>query len=149
MKGSIYMVFDYMDHDLTGLLERKNYKLSLPQVLSCKFGQPNSIFFFLQLSQGAVLADGMHSCQEWLVLQIKCYMHQLLRGLNYCHQQGVLHRDLKAANLLINNNGELKLADFGLARPYMDDDKAQFTARVITLWYRYGRLCRRSAFAMH
>ena len=39
-------------------------------------------------------------------------MHQLLAGLAYCHNSGVLHRDLKAANLLINNHGELKLGDF-------------------------------------
>lgn len=71
--------------------------------------------------------------------QIKCYMKQLLKGLAHCHHQGVLHRDLKAANLLINNEGGLKLADFGLARKFREGDKdSRFTNRVITLWYRCG-----------
>ena len=63
-------------------------------------------------------------------------MKQLLQGLHYCHFNGVLHRDLKASNLLINNKGELKLADFGLARPYREKQEGRFTNRVITLWYR-------------
>ena len=72
-------------------------------------------------------------------MQIKCYMKQLLKGLAHCHRQGVLHRDLKAANLLINNEGDLKLADFGLARKFREGDKdSRFTNRVITLWYRWG-----------
>lgn len=45
-------------------------------------------------------------------------MYQLLLGLQFCHANHVLHRDLKPQNLLINSNGELKLADFGLARAY-------------------------------
>lgn len=45
-------------------------------------------------------------------------MLQFLRGLQFCHNHNVLHRDLKPQNLLINDNGELKLADFGLARAY-------------------------------
>ena len=47
---------------------------------------------------------------------VKIFLYQLLRGLKYCHSRKVLHRDLKPQNLLINSIGELKLADFGLAR---------------------------------
>lgn len=98
-KQGIYMVFEYMDHDLTGLMlsEGKNWKPT--------------------------------------PAQIKCYMKQLLEGLHYCHINNVLHRDIKGSNLLINNKGELKLADFGLARPFTDQS-GQYTNRVITLWYR-------------
>lgn len=63
-------------------------------------------------------------------------MKQVLRGLSYCHQNGVLHRDLKASNILIDAKGTVKLADFGLARPYQSDNDSRLTNRVITLWYR-------------
>jgi len=48
----------------------------------------------------------------------KHFMFQLLRGIAFCHENRVLHRDLKPQNLLINKNGELKIGDFGLARAY-------------------------------
>jgi len=63
-------------------------------------------------------------------------MLQLLKGLHYCHKQNVLHRDIKGSNLLINNKGILKLADFGLARPWSQEGVNELTNRVITLWYR-------------
>mmetsp|Transcript_6691 Transcript_6691/g.7290 ORF Transcript_6691/g.7290 Transcript_6691/m.7290 type:complete len:377 (-) Transcript_6691:100-1230(-) len=66
---------------------------------------------------------------------IKCYVKQLLEGLHYLHKNNVLHRDIKASNLLINNRGELKLADFGLARP-ISSKGGNYTNNVITLWYR-------------
>ncbi|GJP52887.1 hypothetical protein CLOM_g11970 [Closterium sp. NIES-68] len=97
-KGSIYMVFEYMDHDLTGLSDRPGMRFSVPQ--------------------------------------IKCYMKQLLTGLHFCHINSVLHRDIKGSNLLINNKGVLKLADFGLARSFNSEASGQLTNRVITLWYR-------------
>ncbi|KAK4229878.1 kinase-like domain-containing protein [Podospora fimiseda] len=78
--------------------------------------------------------------------QIKCYMIQLLKGVQYLHENHILHRDMKAANLLINNKGILQIADFGLARHYDGDvpqpgcgggsGRRDYTSLVVTRWYR-------------
>ena len=67
---------------------------------------------------------------------VKVLMKSLLQGLQYCHERGILHRDIKGSNLLLNRQGQLKLADFGLARMYHADEERAYTNRVITLWYR-------------
>jgi non-specific serine/threonine protein kinase len=66
---------------------------------------------------------------------IKSFMYQLLRGIAFCHENRVLHRDLKPQNLLINSKGQLKLADFGLARAFGIPVNT-FSNEVVTLWYR-------------
>lgn len=66
---------------------------------------------------------------------VRSFQYQLLRGLEYCHKNNVLHRDLKPQNLLINKTGELKLADFGLARAFGIPVRC-YSAEVVTLWYR-------------
>ncbi|GMJ11696.1 hypothetical protein like AT1G71530 [Hibiscus trionum] len=99
---SLYLVFEYMEHDLAGLAATPGMSFTEPQ--------------------------------------IKCYMQQLLRGLKHCHSRGVLHRDIKGSNLLIDNNGVLKIADFGLATFFQANSKQQLTSRVVTLWYRAPEL---------
>ncbi|KAL7284009.1 hypothetical protein ACG7TL_001282 [Trametes sanguinea] len=78
--------------------------------------------------------------------QIKLYMKQLLEGTEYMHRNHILHRDMKAANLLISNDGCLKIADFGLARAFDPDivrhkedvrgRERKYTNCVVTRWYR-------------
>ncbi|XP_010477057.1 PREDICTED: probable serine/threonine-protein kinase At1g54610 isoform X1 [Camelina sativa] len=96
---NIHLVFEYMEHDLTGLLSSPDINFTTPQ--------------------------------------IKCYMKQLLSGLEHCHARGVMHRDIKGSNLLVNNEGILKVADFGLANfCNASGNKQPLTSRVVTLWYR-------------
>lgn len=78
--------------------------------------------------------------------EIKCLMIQLLKGIQYIHENHYLHRDIKAANILIDSNGVLKIADFGLARNYHGSvpklnqgpggGEKNYTALVVTRWYR-------------
>merc|ERR1719412_2143349 len=98
-KGSFYLVFEFMDHDLMGLLD-----------------------------------SGLVDFNSTINASI---MRQLLDGLSYCHDRNFLHRDIKCSNILINNRGQVKLADFGLARLFVAEDKQRpYTNKVITLWYR-------------
>eukprot|EP01108_Squamamoeba_japonica_P007036 TRINITY_DN5850_c0_g1_i1.p2 TRINITY_DN5850_c0_g1~~TRINITY_DN5850_c0_g1_i1.p2 ORF type:complete len:410 (-),score=142.00 TRINITY_DN5850_c0_g1_i1:5-1234(-) len=97
--GDIWMVFEYMEADLSGLL-------STPVVLD--------------------------------VGHIKCIMQQLLDALRVLHSKNIMHRDIKASNLLVGRGGIVKLADFGLATNFKTRDR--FGCNVVTLWYRAPEL---------
>jgi CTD kinase subunit alpha len=97
-KNEAYMVFEYLSHDLTGLINHPTFKLTKAHK--------------------------------------KDLAHQMFEGLDFLHRRGVLHRDIKAANILVSSTGQLKYADFGLARFYTKSRQLDYTNRVITIWYR-------------
>ena len=97
-RNECFMVFEYLSHDLTGLINHPTFALT-----------------------------AAHK---------KDLAKQMFAGLNYLHHRGILHRDIKAANILISNRGQLKYADFGLARFFSKSRQADYTNRVITIWYR-------------
>ncbi|EGC40130.1 hypothetical protein DICPUDRAFT_74328 [Dictyostelium purpureum] len=99
--NSIFMVMEFIDHDLRGLME----------VIKKPF----------------------------LPSEIKTLIKQLLSGVAYMHENWVIHRDLKTANLLYTNKGILKIADLGLAREYGSPIKP-LSEGVVTLWYRAPEL---------
>ena len=103
-RGNVYLVFEYMEHDFSGLFKKFKPNFTIPQ--------------------------------------IKCILYQILCGIGYLHKCNIIHRDIKSANILLNNNGEVKVGDFGLAR-IINPNPAfakQYTNRVVTLWYRAPEL---------
>ncbi|KAE8149229.1 kinase-like domain-containing protein [Aspergillus avenaceus] len=83
------------------------------------------------------LLDDMR--EPFLPSEIKTLMSQILSGLDFLHSQWIMHRDLKTSNLLMSNRGEIKIADFGMAR-YYGDPPPKLTQLVVTLWYRSPEL---------
>lgn len=69
-----------------------------------------------------------------------CIFTQLLEVMNYLHNRWIVHRDLKLSNLLLTNEGCLKLCDYGLARYFKAYEEA-YTPKVVTLWYRQVPWC--------
>nr|QOY46759.1 cyclin-dependent kinase 6 [Ambystoma andersoni] len=76
---------------------------------------------------------------------IKDMMFQLLQGLDFLHSHRVVHRDLKPQNILVTSSGQIKLADFGLARIY--SFQMALTSVVVTLWYRAPEVLLQSSYA--
>ncbi len=99
--GDVFMVFEFVDYDLGGLLKSPNFQIS----------------------------DDI----------IRSYMFQLLSGVQYLHENKILHRDIKSANILITKGHVLKIADWGLARALPQTHKL-LTVPVVTLWYRSPEL---------
>lgn len=98
-----------------------------------------SIFLVMEYCEQdlASLLDNMPS--PFSESQVKCITLQILRGLKYLHSNYIVHRDLKVSNVLLSDKGQLKIADFGLAR-HFGQPARPMTPQVVTLWYRAPEL---------
>lgn len=106
------------------------------------YGEFRSVYVVLDLMESD-LHQIIHSSQPLTLEHVRYFLYQLLRGLKYIHSANVLHRDLKPSNLLVNENCELKIGDFGMARGLGADPrhaKAFLTEYVATRWYRAPEL---------
>ncbi|KAK4570162.1 hypothetical protein LTR86_002242 [Recurvomyces mirabilis] len=100
--GDVYLIMDFLEHDLKTLQEE--------------------------------MADPFSPSE------IKTLLLQLTSAVDFLHDNWILHRDLKTSNILLSNRGEIKLADFGMARFVGDPAPANLTQMVVTLWYRAPEL---------
>lgn len=92
------------------------------------------VFEFLSMDLKRYM-DTIPSGQFMDKMLVKSYTYQIIQGILFCHRRRVLHRDMKPQNLLIDNKGVIKLADFGLARAFGIPVRV-YTHEVVTLWYR-------------
>lgn len=148
------LVFEFLDQDLKKvrpeniqrtesytshkiLARKKSEKISHCSGIFLVFSSDNvheRFAFFVTIQQRCL--KYLDVCDSGLGLPIlMSFLYQLLTGVAYCHHHRVLHRDLKPPNLLINREGQLKLADFGLARAFGIPVRS-YTHEVVTLWYR-------------
>ncbi|KAI1853490.1 hypothetical protein JX266_001474 [Neoarthrinium moseri] len=108
--------------------------ITLHTVFSSKDQNLNLVLEYLPLGDLEMLIrdeKGVH----YGAADMKAWIGMLTRAVWFCHENFVLHRDIKPNNLLIAADGEVKLADFGLARSFSDPYKPM-TSNVITRWYR-------------
>ncbi|KAI0223408.1 Cyclin-dependent kinase 11B, partial [Massospora cicadina] len=99
----------------------------------------NSIYIvmdFVEHDLKALMAD---MPTPFLQSEVKTIMLQLLSAVTLLHDHWIVHRDLKTSNLLLSNRGEIKVADFGLARKF-GSPLGYMTQLVVTLWYRAPEL---------
>ncbi|KAI9648789.1 TFIIH complex serine/threonine-protein kinase subunit kin28 [Ciborinia camelliae] len=108
--------------------------ISLLSVFSSKDQNLNLVLEFLPLGDLEMLIKDVDGVR-YGAADIKAWMGMLSRAVWFCHENFILHRDIKPNNLLIAADGEVKLADFGLARNFADPQRIM-TSNVITRWYR-------------
>uniref|UniRef100_A0A8D0CJB9 mitogen-activated protein kinase n=1 Tax=Scleropages formosus TaxID=113540 RepID=A0A8D0CJB9_SCLFO len=113
----------HMKHDnVIGLLD-----VFTPEILLDRFQDFYLVMPFMGTDLGKLMK--MEKLSED---RVQFLVYQILKGLKYIHSAGIIHRDLKPGNLAVNQDCELKILDFGLAR----QADSEMTGYVVTRWYR-------------
>ncbi|KAB1265346.1 Cyclin-dependent kinase 3 [Camelus dromedarius] len=134
----LYLVFEFLSQDLKKYMDStpaSELPLHLVKVRGKDAERRQA-----PLGQPHIYSAGSFPCSLF-----QSYLFQLLQGVNFCHSHRVIHRDLKPQNLLINELGAIKLADFGLARAFGVPLRT-YTHEVVTLWYRAPEILLGSKF---
>ncbi|KAJ0143673.1 Uncharacterized protein HZ326_13519 [Fusarium oxysporum f. sp. albedinis] len=113
--------------------------VTMEEVVTTANSQPSSLFLVLEFVEHDLKSILDDMPEPFLSSEVKRLLLQLTSGIAYLHDNWILHRDLKTSNLLLNNRGQLKIADFGMAR-YVGDPPPKLTQLVVTLWYRAPEL---------
>ncbi|KAM7537569.1 hypothetical protein Aperf_G00000066742 [Anoplocephala perfoliata] len=129
----------YREVKMLSMLHHDNIVTLIDVVKSDNYSTFDEVYLIFELMQ-TDLHKIIVSPQPLSSDHVKIFLYQILRGLRYLHSAGIVHRDIKPGNMLVNSNCLLKICDFGLAR--MDDPKnqAQLTTEVVTQYYRSPEL---------
>ncbi|KAH7038568.1 serine/threonine protein kinase, CMGC family, CDC2/CDK subfamily [Macrophomina phaseolina] len=100
----------------------------------------NDVFLVMNFLEHDLKTLQEDMAEPFLPSEVKTLMLQLTSAVGFLHDHWILHRDLKTSNILMNNRGEIKVADFGMARFVGDPPPPDLTQLVVTLWYRAPEL---------
>jgi cell division cycle 2-like protein len=103
-------------------------------------GNPTDVYLVMDFIEHDLKTLQENMTHPFAISEVKTLMLQLTSAVDYLHTNWILHRDLKTSNILLNNRGEIKVADFGMARQFGDPMPPHMTQLVVTLWYRAPEL---------
>lgn len=143
----MWFLHRYEENSLMSILLRNSWTLTFTKLFAQIKVYPRSTArYYFNVSSLFFHTNNLktHPSQLWdcltfcILYLLQYFLYQLLRGLKYIHSANVIHRDLKPSNLLLNANCDLKICDFGLARPTSENEF--MTEYVVTRWYRAPEL---------
>jgi len=110
--------------------------VDLREVVTGEGSAKNDVYLVMEFLEHDLKTLQEDMVEPFMPSEVKTLLLQLGSAVEFLHDHWILHRDLKTSNILMNNRGEIKLADFGMARFVGDPAPSDLTQLVVTLWYR-------------